>query len=190
MVGRNPANQPVEVGSSLSYYLRRVSSPSIIPGGLIAGISEPSNSISQICTLPETNGSPLKINGWKMILSFWQKAPFSGATNVGVWGGNYNGNDLDNKGSRLFIGAVTGGLFFFQCYNNPRKTAYGMRGKPHLGEMGDIFEKQKWDWFNEIYKLDLPSTQDSSRHQDYYIYISIFEILINFHLQPGILGGE
>ena len=31
-----------------------------------------------IDTLPETNSSPLKIDGWKTIVSFWD-GPFSGA---------------------------------------------------------------------------------------------------------------
>ena len=34
----------------------------------------------QWCNLPETNGLPLKIGGWKTILSFWVSAHFQGRT--------------------------------------------------------------------------------------------------------------
>ena len=42
----------------------------------------------QWCNLPETNGLPLKIGGWKTILSFWVSAHFQGRT-VSFWEGRF-----------------------------------------------------------------------------------------------------
>ena len=126
-------------------------------------------------TPPKFNSSPLKNGGWKTILSYWVSVTFQGRA-VKLGEGIREIYQTYHTFAACLIRSQMGNLDD-PCWDHVSQPPFWRCELIVSGSVVYIGEWKLWD--------DFFPTQDSSHHQDHYIYFDIFRDPSNSHGKRG-----